>query len=119
MEESNARAKAEDTLQLSNRVIENSPAVLFRWDADKGWPVLFVSENISQFGYSAEEFMNNNTPYETIMHPEDLEAVEIGVDKSIAKGSNTFNQESGHRRKQVLFFSSRLGQISNILGAAL
>ncbi len=35
-----------DSLEQTNRIVHNNPTVIFRWKADEGWPVEFVSENI-------------------------------------------------------------------------
>ncbi|HPD76565.1 MAG TPA: PAS domain S-box protein, partial [Methanoregulaceae archaeon] len=44
------RKKTEEALLQANIVVENSPAVLFRWKAEEGWPVVYVSQNVSRFG---------------------------------------------------------------------
>ncbi|HEX9921808.1 MAG TPA: PAS domain-containing protein, partial [Anaerolineae bacterium] len=51
--------QAEEALHLTNLVVENSPAIIFRWRyaMDEGWPVEFVSQNISQFGYTPDDFL--------------------------------------------------------------
>ncbi|MEW6379207.1 MAG: hypothetical protein AB1611_06335 [bacterium] len=40
------RKRTEEMLQRAKMVIENSPTVLFRWKAEKGWPVEFVTEKV-------------------------------------------------------------------------
>jgi PAS domain S-box-containing protein len=70
------KKQAEENLGMMERVLENSPAVLFRWSAAAaGWPVTYVSGNIRQFGYSADEFMSTGKPYASIIHPDDVESV--------------------------------------------
>jgi len=49
------RKRAEEALFQAHLVVENSPAVLFRWGVSEGWPVEIVSTNVTQFGYSPEE----------------------------------------------------------------
>ena len=49
------RMRVEEQLQQANLVVDNSPAMLFRWRADEGWPAVFVSDNVSQLGYSSTE----------------------------------------------------------------
>ncbi len=39
-------------MRLTNLVIENSPVVVFLWKATEGWPVEYVSNNVTQFGYT-------------------------------------------------------------------
>jgi len=58
------------------RIINQSPAVVFLWKNQQGWPVEFVSENISKvFGYNPEEFLSGRLNYSEIIHPEDLALV--------------------------------------------
>ena len=52
------RKLAEHALQQANLVVENSPAILFRWRAEEGWPVAMVSQNVTQFGYTPEELLS-------------------------------------------------------------
>ncbi|MFZ3169842.1 MAG: PAS domain S-box protein [Candidatus Methanoperedens sp.] len=87
------RERSEEALRLSNLVVENSQTVLFRWKAQKGWPVEFVSNNVVQFGYSAEEFLSGALLYESIIHPGDLERVSKEVRTHSESGDDRFHQE--------------------------
>jgi PAS domain S-box-containing protein len=66
-------------------VINDSPVTIFIWRPEEGWPVEFVSENVSQFGYSSEDFLSGKLKYEEIIHPDDIER----VDREVAKYSET------------------------------
>jgi len=65
------RVQAEESLRQAKIVIENSPTVLFRFK-DDGGTFEFVSENVAQFGYTAEELVSEQVPYTAIVHPDDL-----------------------------------------------
>lgn len=65
-----ARQRAEDALWQIKVLLENSSVVLFRRSADG--KIDFVSDNIAQFGYSAEELLRDKVPYESLVYPEDL-----------------------------------------------
>lgn len=75
------------------RVVENSPVIVFKWKAEKGWPIEFVSKNISQFGYSLEDFASGKVKYGDIVHPQDLPRVEAELQKKCDEGYNQFNIE--------------------------
>jgi len=92
-EDITARARAEESLRQANLVVENSPAVLFRWKAAEGWPVEFVSENVAQFGYTPEELCSGEVPYASIVHPDDRERVAHEVQEYSAGGVKHFRQE--------------------------
>ena len=85
--------QAEEDLQQFNRVIDCSPAVLFRWKAIDGWPVEFVSENVNQFGYTAEELLSGNVTFNSIVHPDDLERVTHELEEYSSAGIDVFAQE--------------------------
>lgn len=60
-------------------IYRNSPVVAFLWKPLVGWPVVFVSENISRFGYQAEEFTSGKLLYSDIVYPEDLRGLNADV----------------------------------------
>ncbi len=93
MAESGARKKAEESLNLANLVVESSPAVLFRWKAEVGWPVAYVSQNIKQFGYTPEELTSGIVKYTSIVHPDDLLRVAQEVKEYSETGVKKFRQE--------------------------
>ena len=88
-----AAHEAETNLILMERVVENSPVVLFRWEASAGWPVVYVSENVNQFGYSPAELTSGQITYESLIHPEDRMRVAQEVQRNKASGNTHFQQE--------------------------
>ncbi|MEN8170617.1 MAG: PAS domain S-box protein [Pseudomonadota bacterium] len=87
------RKQAEQKLQQANVVVERSPAVLFQWKATKGWPVKFVSRNVNQFGYTAEELISGGVSFIEIVHPDDIQKVGEEVEKYSSAGVDEFTQE--------------------------
>ncbi|MGI5991129.1 MAG: PAS domain-containing protein [Methanosarcina sp.] len=84
------------TLEIQKMLItavNNSPAVIFLWKNEKYWPVIFVSDNVVQFGYTVDDFLSQKIQYGKIIHPDDLERVEEELDRSIHKGEVSFNSE--------------------------
>jgi PAS domain S-box-containing protein len=90
--EQQLRASLEKRKELET-VVNNSPAVAFLWKAATGWPVEFVSENVKQFGYAAEEFTSGKVSYAQVIHPEDLGRVGEEVAAYSNEGRNEFTQE--------------------------
>ncbi|WP_292343724.1 histidine kinase dimerization/phosphoacceptor domain -containing protein [Methanohalophilus sp. DAL1] len=89
-----------DSLQDANRlraemedVVNRSPVIVFKWKSQKNWPVEFVSRNISQFGYTQDEFTKGNITYADIVVPEDLGNVEQNLLEAINRGDKEFNYE--------------------------
>jgi PAS domain S-box-containing protein len=85
--------RAEEQLRLANLVVENSPAVLFRWKAAEGWPVELVSANISQYGYTRDELLSGTVLFSSMIHPDDLERVVSEVEGFAVSGADRFQQE--------------------------
>ncbi|MEJ2220756.1 MAG: SpoIIE family protein phosphatase [Desulfobacterales bacterium] len=67
--------RAEEELRLAQVIIDNSPVVLFRRMAGDKARLVYVSENIRQMGYTAEEFIEEKIHFRDIVHPDDLERV--------------------------------------------
>ncbi|RJR32517.1 MAG: PAS domain S-box protein [Desulfobacteraceae bacterium] len=65
--------RAHEELRKAIQVLEKSPAVLFRLNAAKGFPLEFVSNNVTQFGYTVEELLSGRISFLSMIHPEDRE----------------------------------------------
>lgn len=87
------RKKAEEALRQSNMIVEKSPMVLFKWKHAEGWPVELVSQNVSQLGFDADDFMSGRIKYGDVIHPADLDKVQAQVANYVASGVDHFNHE--------------------------
>jgi PAS domain S-box-containing protein len=67
--------RAEEDRKKLEFIISHSPAVAFLWNADKRWNVDYLSDNISMFGYTTEQFYSGELSYADIIHEEDLRDV--------------------------------------------
>ncbi|WP_054698365.1 PAS domain S-box protein [Desulfosarcina cetonica] len=84
---------AETNLRLMEHVLQNSPAVLFRWLPAENWPVDYVSENVNQFGHSAQALISGEITYTALVHPDDRSRVEREVRQYATVGTHHFQQE--------------------------
>ncbi len=94
------RKKAEEEiLRISEKrkelefIVNKSQTVAFLWKAEVNWPVEYVSENISQFGYTPEELLSGALTFAKMVYPEDLERVTQEVSHYSHSGVNEFVQE--------------------------
>ncbi len=87
------RKRAETESRQAEQIIENSPNVLFKWKAEAHWPVAYVTENIAQFGYSRQEFLDGTTLFADIVHPKDLPRVAEQVQYYSKNKIDHFKQE--------------------------
>ena len=62
-------------LQNAHLVLENSPVVLLRRQANPELTVELVTENVVQFGYIAEDFLNDQLSFTQLVHPDDRQLV--------------------------------------------
>jgi PAS domain S-box-containing protein len=101
------RKQMEEALWQTKLVVEHSPVVLFRSRAEEGlapdrvgdWPIDFVSENVGQFGYSAEELLSGAVSYASLVHPDDLPRMAQEIQAFAARGEDSFRQEYRLRTK--------------------
>ena len=94
------RTKAEAELRsaLQKReelefIINQSQVIAFLWRDAEGWPVEFVSENIKQFGYTPEDFIERHISYADIIHGDDLKRVDNEVALYSKQGVTEFTHE--------------------------
>ena len=78
---------------LMQQYMRASPSIFFYWAAETDWPVKYVSENISQLGYRAEEFITGGKKFSEIVYPEDLDRVAREVEEYTARKLKSFTQE--------------------------
>jgi len=85
------REEAERRRELE-AIVNRSPAVAFLWRQEPGWPVVFVSENVSRWGYRAEEFLSGSRPFVSLLHPEDRPRLEAELAAFRDQGKREFLQ---------------------------
>ena len=88
------RKRALEQLERERHLFIGGPVVVFRWVAEEGWPVEYVSPNVSElFGHSAEDFMTGRVRYALVVHPDDLERIVAEVAAHSEKGATCFEQD--------------------------
>jgi len=80
-------------LDTLTTIVNSSPAVVFLWRMEDGWPVEFVSESVNQFGYSAQELMSGEVSWPGITYDEDIPRLEAEVGDYLASKVTQFDQE--------------------------
>ncbi|HOJ04785.1 MAG TPA: PAS domain S-box protein [Bacteroidota bacterium] len=79
--------------QTMEDIIAKSPVIAVSWLPQPHWPVAFISSNVAQFGYSADEFLSGRRMYTDIVHPEDLDRVRDEVAEALAIRLEEYRQE--------------------------
>ena len=83
------------TLQLAELIIDNSPAILFRRLAaedPKQRKMVYVSPNISRFGYRAEDFISGKIMFRDIVYPGDSERTLREIHAFVQQNIETYSQ---------------------------
>jgi diguanylate cyclase (GGDEF)-like protein/PAS domain S-box-containing protein len=75
-EEITERSAIEQALRVDQQLFTNGPVVVFRWSADSGWPIEYVSSTVDQFGYQADELVDQKKCFSELIHPGDLQRVQ-------------------------------------------
>ena len=82
-------------LQLAEYIIDNSPAIIFRRLAAKKpelRKMVYVSANISRFGYRAEDFMSGRIMFRDIVYPGDSDRTLREIQSFVKNNIDTYTQ---------------------------
>ncbi len=87
------RKLAEEALKREQNLFTQGPAVVFRWVAEEGWPVEYVSSNVkAQLGIEADDLTSGKISYASFIYPEDLERVASEIKAYGKSGATNFKQ---------------------------
>jgi phosphoserine phosphatase RsbU/P len=86
------RDRTEEALRMAEVIVDRSPAILFRRKADDKSTLVYVSNNIEQMGYSAEEFLSGRIHFRDIVHPDDTDRVGVEVQGYAEKDVEEYTQ---------------------------
>lgn len=84
-----------ETQKYADLIIDNSPAILFRRLASedlKKRRMVYVSPNISRFGYKAEDFISNKIMFSHIVNPKDKEQIRMEIQRYVNKNIESYTQ---------------------------
>jgi diguanylate cyclase (GGDEF)-like protein len=86
--------RVERELEISNRLIESGPVVVFKWSADEGWPIRFVSANVDEIlGINYKKLQDSVVKFSDFIHPDDLPIVSKEVQEYLSSQTISFVQE--------------------------
>jgi sigma-B regulation protein RsbU (phosphoserine phosphatase) len=82
-----------EALEISKIILETSPVVVFRRTPSDNYRLVYVSENIGRFGWSAEQFMSGVKNFSDIVHPDDKERLREEIEGHHERGASEYTQE--------------------------
>lgn len=80
-------------LQHLYALVDRSPAVVVEWSNRPGWPMTYLSRNVSQWGYTVEQLMAGAIDWDELVHPDDLPAMNAEIARNRALGRDEYQQE--------------------------
>ena len=86
------RDHTEEALRMAEMIVERSPAILFRRKADDPTTLVYVSNNIQQLGYTAEEFLSGRIHFKDIVYSDDIEQVRSEIEGHAEKDVAEYTQ---------------------------
>ena len=106
-------------LELANTIVESSPLVLIRWKID-GYKIFpqYISSNVNQYGYTAEELISGEINLKDIVPLEDYQNANQEILKNIEEGNDDFVQEYRVKTRsgKLRWISDRKQLIRNAAG---
>jgi len=87
--------QATKAMQLAELIIDNSPVIVFRRIASedpKLRKMVYVSKNISHFGYTADAFLNGEIMFRDIVYPKDSDRTLREIQSYVSKGIENYTQ---------------------------
>lgn len=73
-------------------LVARSPVVAFEWRNEPGWPVAYVSDSVTCWGYACEDFLSGRLDFAELIHPEDVERVKAEVADHFSTGIDDYRQ---------------------------
>ena len=70
---------AAEALRMAEVIVDRSPAILFRRQADERSTLVYVSNNIRQWGYTAADFISGRIHFKDVVHPDDHERMRAEI----------------------------------------
>ncbi|NPE31106.1 PAS domain-containing protein [Methanococcoides sp. SA1] len=82
-----------ELIRKMESAVNTSKVVVFWWKFEHDYPVEFVSDNVTQFGYSLEDFTSGNLLYGNIIYKDDRNEVWSELKRSADEGRDHFHKD--------------------------
>jgi diguanylate cyclase (GGDEF)-like protein/PAS domain S-box-containing protein len=69
----------------ANRIVQNTPTVLYRLKGEPSLPMIYVSQNVKLFGYEPAALMASPHLYQSLVHPDDVAMVRESQARTLDK----------------------------------
>ena len=77
---------------MAMEIVDRSPVILFRRKPEPDPQLVYVSDNISRIGYSAEDFLEKRILFRELVHPEDRDRIRDEIAEYAARDVSDYTQ---------------------------
>jgi diguanylate cyclase (GGDEF)-like protein/PAS domain S-box-containing protein len=98
------RERYVERLKDANTIVESSPTVLFRLRGGPSLPLIYISHNVTMYGYEPAAMIASPLFYQTIIHPDDALRVMGLLTQMAMKGSKPAEDEFRMRAKDGAYY---------------
>jgi len=92
-ERNEALERARGELRAERDMFVSGPTVLFRRGIAPGFPITFVSQNVSQFGYLQRDLIVEGFRFDSLVFPDDRESFRSLLGARLSQGAESMEQE--------------------------
>lgn len=92
------RSEAESQVRHMLDIVNRSPVVLIEWRNAPGWPVVFVSAAVRQWGYAPQDLLEGRLAWNDLIHPDDVQRVNDEINSHVTAGRSEYRQRYRLRR---------------------
>lgn len=64
--------EAEEKEKIATLIVKNSPSILVRWKPNFKLNIEYITENVSQLGYDAKQWIKDKVAFTDFVHPDDV-----------------------------------------------
>jgi diguanylate cyclase (GGDEF)-like protein/PAS domain S-box-containing protein len=79
------RARYVKELADANMIVQNSPTILYRLRGEPSLPLIYISHNITKFGYNPAKLLQNPGSYLELIDPADRPAAQAAIARLLEK----------------------------------
>jgi PAS domain S-box-containing protein len=95
-----------------NFLVTQTPATIFTCALTSNYPISFISDSIHQvLGYQAHQYTDDNGFWYYLLHPDDLPAAKLGLEKLLENGFCTWEARTLHANGEYIWMSTGMKMV--------
>lgn len=83
----------EEQIRRLSSVVSRSPLIAIEWRNAPGWPVVYVSDAVSQWGYTPADLLAGHAVYNDLIHPDDVGWINRDIETYFAHGPDEYRMQ--------------------------